>query len=170
MNVTGYILPILIALLIVYALIKRVNVYDAFVEGASQALPMLKSVLPYLAAMLAAISVFRGSGALGYVTRFISPVLKAVGIQPELAPLIALRPLSGSASLAMLQDVLIASGADSDVGRAASVMVGSTETVFYTVAVYFGAAGITKTRHAIPAALISGAAGVLSAVYLCRFM
>ncbi len=167
---TDYILPILIVLLVAYALIRRVNVYSAFVEGAKDALPMLIEVLPYLAAMLTAIAVFRESGALGYVTKAISPALNAVGIQAELAPLIALRPFSGSASLALLQDTLLTYGADTDVGRTASVLVGSTETIFYTLAVYFGAVGITKTRHALPAALISGAAGVLSAVILCKIM
>lgn len=152
--------PVLVGALIVYALFKKVNVYKAFVDGAAGAVPQLIEILPYLAAMLGAIALLRGSGAIDLFVRVISPVTEKLGVSPELVPLIALRPFSGSASLALLKDVLVRNGADSTVGRAASVLVGSTETVFYTTAVYFGAVGVTKTRHAIPAALISGAVGV----------
>lgn len=162
------IIPVLIAALIVCALVKKVNVYKAFVDGACEALPTLVSILPYLAAMLTAIEVLRSSGALGYLTGAISHVSERLGISSELVPLIVLRPFSGSASLALLKDILAANGADSLVGRQASVLVGSTETVFYTVSVYFGAVGVTKTRQAIPAALISGLAGVAVGLVLTR--
>ncbi len=162
--------PCGIVLLLVYAVVKKVNIYKAFVEGAGQALPELVSILPSLAAMLAAISVLRGSGALDILTRALAPALAKAGIDSELAPLLILRPFSGSASLAMLRDTMLVCGADSATGRAASVMVGSTETIFYTMAVYFGAAGVNKTRHALPAALISGAVGAAVGILLIRIM
>ncbi len=160
--------PALVGVLIVYALIKKVNVYKAFVDGAAGAVPQLVAILPYLAAMLGAISLLRESGAIDFMVRLIRPATDRLGISSELVPLIALRPFSGSASLALLKDTLTECGADSRVGRAASVLVGSTETVFYTTAVYFGAVGVTKTRHAIPAALISGAVGVIVGLLLVR--
>ncbi len=163
-------IPLLIALLIGFALVKKVNVYKAFIEGASEALPNLLSILPALAAMLAAIEVFRGSGALFWLVRALRPAAEAVGVPSELVPLILLRPFSGSASLALLKDVLVSSGPDGYIGRAASVIVGSTETVFYTISVYFGAVGVTKTRHAVPAALIAGLAGTAAGLILARFM
>lgn len=153
------VIPALTTALIVYALVKKVNVYKAFVEGAGEALPGLLSILPYLAAMLTAIELLRGSGALDRLTGLISPAAESIGIDPPLVPLIVLRPFSGSASLALLKDIITEHGADSLVGRRASVIVGSTETVFYTVSVYFGAVGVTKTRQAVPAALISGLVG-----------
>lgn len=160
MKAASLIIPILIALLIVYALIKKVNVYKAFIEGAGEALPSLIKILPYLAAMLVSIELLRGSGALEGVINAVSPVSSRLGVEPPLVPLIVLRPFSGSASLAILRDILMEHGPDSPTGRAASIIVGSTETVFYTVSVYFGAVGVTKTRQAIPAAIISGMVGV----------
>jgi len=162
--------PILIIVLVGYALIKKVNIYKAFIEGAGKALPELINILPSLAAMLAAINVLRGSGALNTLTYALAPAFEAIGIKKELAPLIMLRPFSGSAALAMLKDTLVQYGADSYIGRAAAVLVGSTETIFYTIAVYFGAAGVTKTRHALPASLIAGAVGAAAGVLLIKIM
>lgn len=168
MKAANIAVPALVGILIVYALIKKVNVYKAFVDGAAEAVPQLIAILPFLAAMLGAISLLRASGAVECFTGVMRPVTDRLGISPALVPLIALRPFSGSASLAMLKDILTEFGADSRVGRAASVLVGSTETVFYTTAVYFGAVGVTKTRHAIPAALISGAVGAAVGLLLVR--
>ena len=161
-------IPLLIAALIVYALIKKVNIYKAFAEGAAEAVPNLLHVLPYLAAMLTALEVFRGSGALAFTVRALAPAASRVGLPSELIPLIVLRPFSGSASLALLKDTLTQYGPDGFIGRAASVLVGSTETVFYTVALYFGAVGVTKTRQAVPAALIGGAVGALVGILLVK--
>lgn len=168
MNAGEAAIPLLIVFLIGYALIKKVNIYKAFAEGAKDALPQLVSVLPYLAAMLTALEVFRGSGALSALVRMLAPVGRLCGVREELIPLIVLRPFSGSASLALLRDTLTEYGADGYIGRAASVLVGSTETVFYTVALYFGSVGVTKTRQAIPAALISGAVGVAVGLLLIK--
>ena len=155
-----------VAALFIYALIKKVNVYKAFAAGAADALPQLINVLPYLAAMLTAIEALRSSGVLSYLIGLLRPAALRVGLDPELLPILLLRPFSGSATLAVLKDTLTNVGADSAAGRAASVVVGSTETVFYTVALYFGSVGVTKTRQAIPAALISGAVGVIVGLLL----
>lgn len=166
MKAASIAIPALIALLTVYALIKKVDVYKAFVEGAGEALPGLVSILPYLAAMLTGIELLRGSGALELIINALSPLSERLGIPSPLIPLIVLRPFSGSASLALLKDVLTEHGADGRVGRAASIIVGSTETVFYTVSVYFGAVGVTKTRQAVPAALIAGTVGTALGIIL----
>ena len=167
---SGLAVPVLILLLIVYALIKKVNVYKAFVEGAAEALPQLIKLMPSLAAMLAAINLLRASGALDTAVSAAEPLLKGMGVSKELAPLIVLRPFSGSASLALMRDVIINCGADSKTGRAAAVIMGSTETIFYTLTVYFGAAGVTKTRHAMPAALIAGAVGTAAGLIFTEIM
>ncbi len=169
-NAAELVVPVLILALIAYSLCKKVNIYKAFIDGARSALPELVSILPSLGAMLAAISLFRGSGALDMLTGLTAPVFGALGIERGLVPLVMLRPFSGSAALAMLKDTISSCGADGYTGRAAAVLVGSTETIFYTTAVYFGAAGVTKTRHALPASLIAGAVGAVAAVLLCRVM
>lgn len=166
----SFLIPILVAALLAYALVRRVNPYEAFIRGAADAVPTILRVLPALAAMLGAISLLRGCGALDALNRWLSPVFEKIGIPAELTPLILLRPFSGSASLALLGDTLTLHGADSFIGRAASVCVGSTETIFYTLALYCGSVGISKTRHALPAALVGCAAGVLSGVFLVRIM
>ena len=153
-----YVIPILVAALLAYALIRRVNPYEAFIRGAADA------------AMLGAITLLRGCGALDALGNWLSPVFEKIGIPSELTPLILLRPFSGSASLALLGDTLTRYGADSFVGRAASVCVGSTETIFYTLALYCGSVGISKTRHALPAALAGCTAGVVSGILLVRIM
>lgn len=163
---SAYILPVGIALLFAYAASKGSNVYDAFVRGASQSLPTLKKVLPCMAAMLIAINVFRVSGALDFLTKLASPVFEAVFIPKELAPLILLRPFSGSAALALLADTFSRCGVDSFIGLCASLLVGSTETIFYTVALYFGSAGISKPRYSVAVALISGTVSIAASMAL----
>lgn len=168
MKAAELIIPCLIITLIIYALFKKVNVYKAFSDGVKEALPQLAGILPALAAMLCAIEIMKNSGALEFAVAATAPFSERIGIKSELVPMILLRPFSGSAALALLKDTLIKHGADSYIGRAASVIVGSTETVFYTTAVYFGAVGVTKTRHALPAALISGLVGTAVGLILVR--
>ena len=168
MRVAEIFIPCTAAALIIYALFKKVNVYKAFLEGAANSLPQLVSILPALATMLCAIEVMKSSGALMFAVKAIAPVTERIGLKSELVPIILLRPFSGSAALALLKDTLMEYGADSYIGRAASVLVGSTETIFYTTAVYFGAVHVTKTRHALPAAIISGLVGVAVGLLLVR--
>ena len=160
----NYILPVLILLLLLYALGKGVDIYEAFVRGAASALPMILQILPYMAAMMAGLTVFRDSGALDWLVGKLSPLCAALGLPPELVPLFALRPFSGGAAVALLQDVYTQYGPDGFLGYAASVMLGSTETIFYTISLYFGAAKITKTRHAVPVSLGAGLVGAAAAI------
>ena len=146
---------ILILLLLIYAAFRRVNVFEAFCEGAAQALPLMRSILPTLAVFSAAMALFRLSGAFDLLSSFLSPAFRALGVDPALVPLLVVRPFSGSAALAALSDIFTQYGPDSRAGLTASVLLGSSETVFYTLALYFGSVGIKKTRFAVPAALIA---------------
>lgn len=166
----SYIMPLMILLLLGYALYKRVNVYEAFTRGAQEALPLLVQVLPFMAAMMIAMNLFRSSGALSAFIRWIEPLLSKLGIPAELVPLLVLRPFSGSAAIALLQDVFTNHGVDSFAGLAASLMLGSTETIFYTVALYFGSVGVRKTRITIAVALLSGVVGAVAAFLFAQAM
>ena len=166
----SYIMPLMILLLLGYALYKRVNVYEAFTRGAQEALPLLVQVLPFMAAMMIAMNLFRSSGALSAFIRWIEPLLSKLGIPAELVPLLVLRPFSGSAAIALLQDVFTNHGVDSFAGLAASLMLGSTETIFYTVALYFGSVGVRKTRVTIAVALLSGVVGAVAAFLFAQAM
>ncbi len=160
----SYLIPALILALLVYAFLKKTDVYGAFITGAKEALPMLLQVLPPMAGMMAALTVLRASGALAVFVNFVAPAFEAVGLKRELVPLFVLRPFSGTASMALLKDVFDTYGVDSFSGYAASVMLGSTETIFYTIALYFGAVGVTKTRYTVPVALIAGVVGTAAAL------
>jgi len=166
----SWLMPSLIVILLVAALFKGAGVYDAFVKGASDGLPMLIKILPCMAAMLIAIKVVRASGALEAFTELISPVLQKTGFPPDLVPLLLLRPFSGSAAMSLLADVLNTKGPDSFEGVAASIMMGSTETIFYTVALYFGSVGVKKTRYALPAGIVADTVGVIASVIFCKMV
>ena len=160
------ILPIFILLCILCGAIRRVPVYDAFLEGAKEGLHTAKSILPALIAMLCAIRAFAACGLMDGLCDLLSPVLALLGIPRETLPLMMMRPLSGSASLAMLQSILETYGPDSRIGIIASVMMGSTETIFYTCGIYLSAAGVKKSRHAIPCALIAWLVSSLAAGWI----
>lgn len=164
------IIPLLAAVVVVYAVIKRVDVYEAFVEGATQALPLLYRVLPYMAAMLVVIQLLRVSGALEALVLVIEAPLSAIGMPPELLPMALLRPLSGSAAMAIVADVFKNYGVDSMLGLMAATMMGSSETIFYTLALYFGSVGIQKTRFTLPVALIASLVSVIGSIVACRLL
>ncbi|MCL2671535.1 MAG: spore maturation protein [Clostridiales bacterium] len=163
---TAYILPCLIVLVVVYALIKRVNVFTAFIEGAGEALPMIKTILPVLATLMIALQCFRDSGTMDYFVHLLTPVSRALGFEAELLPVILIRPLSGSAAMAAAADLFQTHGVDSKIGFLASIIVGGTETVFYTAALYFGAAGVKRTRGAIPLALLLTVVAIVAGIWL----
>ncbi|MBQ9833234.1 MAG: spore maturation protein [Clostridia bacterium] len=162
----SYILPLLLFFLIIWALRKKVDVYSSFVEGAMESLPLLAKILPAMTAMMLALALARTTGVIDALVSLTVPLLKFLGIDETLVPMLVLRPFSGNASLALLNDVFNTSGVDSLSGVTASNMLGSTETIFYTVALYFGSVGITKTRYSIPVALISGLVGAIAAILL----
>ena len=167
---TDYLVPLLLVGLSVFALGRRKNYYDWLLTGAAEGLGLIKTILPSLVLLLTAVSMFRASGALELLTAAAGPVLEAVGIPRETAGLVLVRPLSGSGALAVGSELMARYGTESYIGRCAAVMLGCTETTFYTVAVYFGAAGIQRTRYAIPAALCADAVGFLAAAWAVRWM
>ena len=163
-----YIVPLILAVTAVAALHKKENAYDILTDGARDGFQMLKTIAPSLVVLLSAVGMLRASGALEALSVLLSPVLQALGIPAETVLLMLVRPISGSAALAIGAELIAAHGPDSPVGRTAAVMLGSTETTFYTISVYFGAWGITKTRYAVPAALIADAVGFLAASWSVR--
>ncbi len=155
MSLSELVVPALLCFAGVYGARRRVDVYAALTKGAEEGLSVLLRILPPLVGLLTAVYMFRASGAMDCLARLLAPLLTALGIPSECAPLLLVRPISGSGALAIGSELMTAHGADSYIGRVAAVMLGSSETTFYTVAVYYGAAGITKTRYTIPAALIA---------------
>lgn len=165
---TALVIPLLLAATAAWGLRRRVDVYAALTDGAAEGLRVLLRIMPGLVALLTAVYMLRASGALDGLTTLLRPVLTALGIPPETTPLLLIRPLSGSGALAMGSELIAAYGPDSTVGRTAAVMLGCTETTFYTIAVYFGAAGIRRTRYTVPAALTADLVGFLAASWCVR--
>lgn len=161
-------MPVMIAAIALYGMAKRVDVYDAVIHGAGDGLGVLYRIIPPLIALLTAVAMLRASGFLELCAQWLSPLLTALGIPPETVALLLVRPVSGSAALGVGADIIATYGPDSTVGRTAAVMMGSTETTFYTIAVYFGAANIKKTRYAIPAALCADFVGFFAAAMAVR--
>lgn len=161
-------IPFLVLFFPLFAYLKGLKVYEEFVEGAKEGFNVAIRIIPYLVAMLLAISIFRAGGGIELLTRLFGPVLRALHFPPELLPMALMRPLSGSGSLAIFSDIVKQLGPDHLVTRMAATIYGSTETTFYVIAVYFGAVGIQRTRHAIPAGLIADLAGIIAAVIVCR--
>ena len=162
------IVPLILAGVALYGCFRRVDVYTALVQGAGDGLEVLMRILPSLVGLLTAVYMLRASGVLELASGALAPVLGLLGIPAETAPLLLVRPVSGSAALGVGAELISAFGPDSLVGRTAAVMLGSTETTFYTIAVYFGAAGIVKTRYAIPAALCADLAGFMASAWAVR--
>ena len=167
-EVTDYIVPSLLFFACVTVLRKKENAYDILLDGAGEGLKLLITLVPTLIMLVTAVTMFRASGGLDLISRFLAPVFSFVGIPPETALLVLIRPISGSAALAVGTELMATYGVDSLVGRTAAVMLGSTETTFYTISVYFGAAGIKKTLYAVPAALVADFVGFLMASVTVR--
>jgi spore maturation protein B len=163
-------IPILLVGIPLIGLIRKVKVYDVFIDGAKEGFEVAVKIIPFLVGILVAIGMFRGSGAMDLLTEAIRPALDRTIFPPELVPLAILRSLSGSGSLAMTTDLVKTYGPDSLLGRIAATMYGSSETTFYVLAVYFGAIGVKKTRHAISAALIADLVAAIAAVAVCTWM
>ena len=165
---TDYIVPLLLFLICAIALGKRENAYDIMLTGAADGLRILLSIVPSLILLLTAVTMLRSSGAVDLISRFFAPVMNFLGIPPETAMLVLIRPISGSAALAVGAELMAAHGVDSAIGRTVAIMLGSTETTFYTISVYFGAAGIKKTRYTVPAALLADFVGFFMASLSAR--
>ena len=165
---TNYLIPGLLLLAGLAALRRREDVYGALLAGGKQGLRLTVTILPALVMLLTAVELFRQSGALAALTRLLTPAAKLVGLPAETLPLALVRPFSGSGALAVGAELMGTYGPDSRIGRTAAVMLGSTETTFYTISVYFGAAGVRKSRYAVPAALIADLTGFLAAAAAVR--
>ena len=153
MSLTTLVVPVILCFTACFAMRRRVDVYSALTKGAEEGLTVLLHILPSLIGLLTAVYMFRASGAMEFLAALLSPALEKLGIPPETAPLLFIRPISGSGALAVGSEIMETYGADSYIGRVAAVMLGSSETTFYTIAIYYGSAGIVKTRYTIPAAL-----------------
>lgn len=154
----------------VYGAWKKVHVFDSFVEGAKEGFTTSMSLIPYLIAMMVAIGMLRASGFFELLNTWLGPVLAKVGMPPEILPLALIRPFSGSASNGLMADLMHQFGGNSVIAKMAGTIMGSTETTFYVVAVYFGAVSIRQTRHAIPSGLLADLTGVIASVWICRVL
>ena len=163
-------IPLLLSFFPLYAALRRVKVYEEFVEGAKEGFKTAIMIIPYLVAILVAIGMFREAGGIEMIAKALKPALDAVGFPTELLPLCLVRPLSGSGTLGLFSDIVKEFGPDSVLARTAGTIFGSTETTFYVIAVYFGAVAVKRTRHAVPAGLIADLVGIIASIIICRMM
>lgn len=168
MKLDNVIIPAVICLILIYGLYKNVDVFGVFLEGAKEGLQTAVDILPALVALMTCIGMFKASGALDLLTYALDPLATLLKLPAEAIPLAILRPISGSGALAIYEHMLESFGPDSYIGRVASVMMGSSETTFYTIAVYFGATKISKIRHTLPASLTADLTGFLMSALMVR--
>jgi spore maturation protein B len=163
-------IPVMLVGIPFVGLLRKVKVYDVFIEGATEGFDVAVRIIPFLVGILVAIGMFRGSGAMDLLVAALRPIATTTGFPAELVPLAVLRSLTGSGSLAFATDLIKTHGPDSVIGRMAATMYGSSETTFYVLAVYCGAIGVRRTRHAVPAALIGDVVAAVTAVAVCVWM
>ncbi len=163
-------IPVVVALVAFYAICKKVPVYSVFTEGAKEGFSTAIMIIPYLVAMLCAIGMFRASGAMDFICDLLAPVTNVIGLPSEVLPMAIMRSFSGGGAEGMIADLLAQYGTQSQIGRIASVALGSTETTFYVVAVYFGSVGISNTRHSIAAGLLGDLASLIAATLIVNIM
>ena len=168
--VSRWAIPVLLVVIPLIGIIRKVKVYDVFIDGAKEGFDVAIRIIPFLVGILVAIGMFRGSGARDLLTEALRPVMNAINFPAELFPLAVMRSLTGSGSLAFTTDLVKQYGPDSFIGRAAATMYGSSETTFYVLAVYFCAVAVKRTRHAVPAALIGDVVAAIAAVMVCAWM
>lgn len=165
-----FVLPALIVGFPLYGLIKKVPVYEEFVEGAKGGFKVAVTIMPYLIAILFAIGMFRASGAMEFMIEGLRPIFSWFSIPPEVLPMMIVRPLTGSGSAAIVMDMIAQFGEDSILVKMVATMFGSTETTFYVIAVYFGAVNVKRTRHAVPAGLIADFTALILSVFVVRWL
>ena len=163
-------IPVLLVFFPLVGMIRKVKVYDVFIEGAKDGFQVAVRIIPFLVGILVAIGMFRASGAMDLLTNALRPAMSAIHFPPEIFQLFVLRPLSGSGSLALATDIIKRYGPDSLIARIAATMYGSSETLFYVLAVYFGAVGVKRTRHAIPSAIVGDVVAATVAVAICTWL
>lgn len=163
-------IPSLVLFIIVYGVMKKVKIYEVFVEGAKEGFNVGVRIIPYLVAMLIAIGIFRAGGAMEILASILSPVTRLIGMPAEALPMALIRPLSGSGGLGVMSEIIKTHGPDSLIGRMVAVMMGSGETTFYVLAVYFGSVGVYRTRQAVPAGIIADIVAILMSVWLTNLV
>lgn len=168
--ISDFSLPGVILLIVLAAYLKGIPVFDVFIEGAKEGAKTAFNILPTMVGIIAAVSILNASGLINILTNLISKPLDFIGVPPETAPVLLIRPFSGSASLGMFSEQIKIYGADTYIGRVLSTIMGSSETVLYTIAVYFGATSAKDTRHAVAASLISSYMGMFAAIYICKIL
>ena len=169
-NISNLIIPIMVLGIIIYGVIKKINIYDIFVEGSKESYEMVLTMFPCMLAMIFGVNIFIKSGVLEYIFSFFQNILNFLHIPIEIVPMAIMRPISGSSSLAILNTILENYGPDSFVGRLASVIQGSTDTTFYILTLYFGSVGIKKIRYSLLAGLAADVIGIVSAIIIVNFM
>ncbi|HTY63881.1 MAG TPA: spore maturation protein [Acidobacteriota bacterium] len=169
-TISTWTIPFFLVVIPVYGAAKGVKVYESFVEGAKGGFQLAIRIIPYLVAILVAVGMLRGAGGIDLIASWLGPVLRRVGFPVEILPLAILRPLSGSGSLGVVTELIKVHGPDSFIGRLAASAYGSTETTFYVLAVYFGAVGIKKARHAVISGLVADIVSLIAAIVVCRLM
>lgn len=163
-------IPTLLFIIPVVGIIRKVKVYECFVDGAKEGFNVAVRIIPFLVAILFAIGMFRTSGAMDLFIALISPITNLLGMPAEALPVALMRPLTGSGTMGIATELMKTHGPDSFIGRLVSTMYGSTETTFYVLAVYYGSVGIQKIRHSLAVGLIADAAGLLAALFICKLV
>jgi len=169
-QVSLWAIPVLLVGIPLFGMFRKIKVYDVFIDGAKDGFQVAVKIIPFLVGILVAIGMFRASGAMDMLTNGLRPILSAVHFPPEIFPLVVLRTLSGSGSLALATDMIKQYGPDSFLARTAATVYGGSETTFYVLAVYFGAVGVKRTRHAVPSALVGDLVAAIVAVTICSWM
>lgn len=163
------VVPIFVAIVVIYGAAKKVKIYDEFVKGAKGGVGTVLKILPFMVGMIFAVDIFKASGCFDYLSAWLSPAFKFFGIPPEILPLALMRPFSGGASIGILAGLFSIYGTDSYIGRVASTIMGSSETMFYTIALYCGNVGVTKTRYIVPVGILTDLAGIITASIICLY-
>ena len=169
-KIGSYAVPIIIAVIALWGAVRGIDIFEAFKDGAGEGISSLMSIAPSVIGLVIGVNMLSASGFFDILCSWLAPAASAVGIPSEVLPMAMMRPVSGSGSFAVLNSIFEKCGADSEAGRIASVMAGSTETTFYAIAVYFGAVGIRKTSYTVPAAVLADITGMIMAVVTVKLM
>jgi len=169
-TISAWAIPLLLLGIPLYGAFKKVKVYESFVEGAKEGFQVGVRIIPYLVAILVAVGMLRAAGAIDLLSLWLDPLLRSIGMPAEILPLAIMRPLSGSGSMGIVTELMKTHGADSFIARLAATAYGSTETTFYVLAVYFGAVGIKKARHAVVVGLFADLVSLISALIVCKMV
>ncbi len=167
-NFGFYVIPVVLAITVILGILKKVSVFDVFLKGASEGINSTFSIAPSLIGLITAVSMIKASGALDIFANFAEPISNIIGIPAQIIPLAILKPISGSGSIALLDNIFKNFGTDTDIGKIASVIMGSTETTFYTLTVYFGCIGVKKLRHAVACALVTDLVAIVCSTILVK--